>query len=245
MEPAVSKVPKIQRLRTRREVVMDINFSTKNLIVSNYQSKAGGKLINMASALHPNILLQDERLARSKMTGEQDVKTSFDMIWWTFAEKKRTGDHIEFGCVDLTGFHGGQLEVDITHDDKASNTLWRQLTNQEKFYFFMVDHGKGTAFERYINRRTLRLRNFEWLVAQRGDDADLDTQPELPNQHTVDMSSIQDRVGFNKEIRAIFDFINLPQPSEAQVFDQCLEDIRKGFLETYKIGFNKGETNDR
>ena len=224
---------------------MNINFSTKNLIVSNYQGKAGGKLINMASALHPNVLLQDERLARLKMNGEQDVMNSFDKVWWTFEEKKRTGDHIEYGCVDLAGFHGGQLDEDITYDEKDSNSLWRELTNQEKFYFFMVDHDRGMSFKRYINRRTLRLKNYGWLIEQRGIDADLDIQPELPNQHTVDMSSIRDQIAFNKEIRAIFDFINLPQPSEAQVFDQCLEDIRKGFLETYKIGFNKGETNDR
>lgn len=225
---------------------MDINFSTQNLIVSNFERNAGGKFINMVLALHPDILLQDEGLAKRKMNGVEDIESSYKDASRTFTEKSQTGQHKEYGCTELAGFNGFDLQRDTQADEKRCNGFWIDLTNQERFYFFMVDHGEGTIFHRYGNRKTIRLKNYEWIVQARGVSSEnRSRQVHLENVIHVDMSSIKDQVAFNKEIRSVFDFIGVSQPNEQQVFDHFLEKLRKGFLETLKIGFNKGETNDR
>ena len=221
---------------------MDINFFTEKLIVTTFQPLAGGKFINMALALHPNILFQDEKLARLKMMGKQDIEKSFQTTSSTFSKKIELGQHIEYGCEGLAGFHGGMLDSDIKADEKNCNQLWIELTNQQKYYFFMVDCSPGDEiqFKRYPNRKTLRLKNHEWIIDQRGGSPAIYNKPDLPNSFCFDMSSIKDSIAFRKEIYSVLDFLGLAL-SDAQVFESYLEHLRKGFLQTYKIGFESGE----
>lgn len=219
---------------------MEINFSTENLIVTNYPGKAGGKFINMVLALHPNIVFQHENLARLKMTGKQDLDSSFTTALKVLEAKRDRGVHVEYDCTLLADFNSLHLDDDIMADEKRSNQLWKELTNQEKFYFLMVDHDDGRSFKRYPNRKTLRLINFDWIVSDRGGpypQSDKCTQEHLSNSYDLDMSSIKDTMAFDKEINKILDFIGVEQPENEELFKAHLETLRKTFLETYKIGF--------
>ena len=223
---------------------MEINFSTENLIVSNYPGWAGGRFIQIALALHPNILFQNENLARSKMMGEQDIESSYKTASVVFDEKRKTGRHVEYGCQGLAGFHCGHLVGDITADEKLGNQLWKELTNQKKFFFFMVNPGDTKSFRRYTNRKILTLKNFEWIIEQRGGQPDEPMAEDLTNPHSFDMNSINDSILFKNEIYSVLKYLDLPQTNDQVVFEMYLDNLRKGFLETYKIGF-ESDNDDR
>jgi len=237
---------------------VEINFSTENLIVMNYPGMAGGKFINKVLALHPMILLQHEKFAKIKMAGEQDIESSFAIIEEILNAKKNRLEHIEFDDDLLAEFNAPELNFNDKRDEEKSNELYRELTNQKKFYFLMIDHQDGTAMKRYVNRKTLRLINYEWIVDDRivkpladlswqeklphltrmtGGTYDQSKQANIPNLHHFDMSSLQAKDLFKAEINNALDFIGLSQPEEYEVFYRCVEDLRKGFLDTYKIGF--------
>ncbi len=238
---------------------MEINFSTGNLIVTNYPALAGGKFINKALALHPMILLQHEKFAKMKMSGEQDIESCFAIINKILDAKKNRLEHVEYDDTLLADFNGMELYLDIKRDEEKSNELYKELTNQKKFYFCMIDHADGTAMKRYVNRKTIRLTNFEWIVDGRieksladlpwhekvphltrmtGDTYDQSKQANIINLHHFDMSSLQAKDLFKTEINNALNFIGLTEPAEFEVYYRCLEDLRKGFLDTYKIGFN-------
>lgn len=237
---------------------VEINFSTENLIVTNYPALAGGKFITKILALHPMILLQHQKFAKMKMAGEQDIESCFAITKKILDAKKNRLEHVEYDDTLLADFSGNDLHIDIKRDEEKSNKLYRDLTNQKKFYFCMIDHQDGTAMKRYVNRKTLRLRNYEWIVDDRiakpladlpwhekvphltrtyGDTYDQSKQASIPNLHHFDMSSLQEKELFKTEINKALDFIGLSEPEEYEVFYRCLEDLRKGFLDTYKIGF--------
>ena len=239
---------------------MEINFSTKNLIVTNYPGHAGGKFINKALALHPKVLFQQEKMARSKMAGQQDIESSSALIQRILNAKKLRNEHIEYDCYLISDFNYLDLNKDIMADEKKCSNFWKELTNQDEFYFFMIDHGDGTAFKRYLNRKTLRLVNFEWLVDDRaperirelpswtekarhlstiyrGDVYEVSKMADLSNLFLFDMNSLKDSALFKEEITKVLDFIGLPIPEDDKIYFSCLEEIRNVFLETYKIGF--------
>lgn len=236
---------------------MDINFSTENLIVTIYPPFAGGKFINKALALHPMILLQHEKFAKMKMSGEQDIDSSFQQVLKVLEAKKKRITHIEYDDNLLANFHQNHLDSDITADEKLSNQLWRELTNQKKFYFIMTSHYDGKPFRRYTNRKSLKLINFEWLVDQRLDEplrtrtwpekiSDLNkaygglydqSMNNLPNPHPFDVSAIKSDGSFTNEIYKVLEWLGLSAPNDKELFDLNLERLRKAFLETYRIGF--------
>ena len=237
---------------------MEINFNTGNLIVANYPGMTGGKFINKALALHPKILFQHEKFARSKMAGEQDIESSSAQVQRVLNAKKVRNEHIEYDDTLIANFNHGNLYQDIMTDEKICSDFWRELTNQDEFYFCMIDHGDGTAFKRYSNRKTLRLVNFEWLIDDRspekirklpwtekakhlsilsGDVYEESRLADLSNLLPFDMTSVKDSQAFKKEITKVLDFVGLPVPKDDKIYFSCLEDIRNVFIETYKIGF--------
>jgi len=224
---------------------VEINFSTENLVVTNYPDWGGGKFIQMALALHPDILLQQERLARLKMEGKQDIYDSYMSVMKTFEAKKMRKHHIEYGCNFLAGFSGSHLDLDILADEKMCIQLWKTLTNQEEFYFFMVDHGDGKSFRRYINRKTLRLKNCGWIIEKRKGSYDEPEQENLPNSFQFDMNSVKNSEDFLNEINLALDFIGVAHFRDQKVFSTHLEKIRETFLETFTIGFGKEGTYDK
>ena len=222
---------------------MDINFSTQNLITIHYPRKAGGKFINMVLALHPNILFQHEMLAKIKIAGKQNILKSFETVMWTFNKKIQTGNHIEFDNNALSGFNRIHLDDDITADEKLCNQLWRDLTNQRKFYFLMTDHKDGSAFRRYNKRKILKLINYDWILELRqseNNEASFeDKLVTLSDPYTFDMLAVKESNLFVREIKKVFDYLDLDQPDDQTVFAKHLEALRTAFLKTCKIGMDK------
>ncbi len=230
---------------------MKINFNTKNLIVLNYPRGAGGKFISLALAVHPRVLIQEEKMARLMMRRGADKSMGFNLAMKTFEKSEKINSHFEFGCEALSGFNAEHLVKDLTADEKVSNDLWKELTNQDKFYFFMVDHSTESFYSRYKNRKTIRLINYDWIMKDRR----IDKKVNLPfvfeenldrNLNdlsiTFNMESIKDSILFVKEVNNILSFLGLDVETDST---EQIEKLRKRFMETFKTGFNKGETNDR
>ena len=228
---------------TNQENRSSINFLTENLITIHYPREGGGKFINMVLALHPSILFQHELLAKAKIAGKLDLTKSFDTVMWTFNEKIRTGNHVEFENFVLAGFNRVHLDNDITADEKQSNELWRDLTNQQKFYFLMTDHKNGSSFRRYTKRKILKLVNYDWILQLRkskNNEASFEKKlVPLSKAYTFDMSAIKECNLFFEEIIKVFDYLDLEHPDDQTDFATNLEALRKAFLKTCKIGFTK------
>lgn len=237
---------------------VDINFHTENLLIIHYPSLAGGRFVIMALALHPEFLFQHKAHAISKMAGEQDIDGSYKIAQTILNMRRLRGQHIEHDCHLLANFGCGDLIQDITADEKMCNQLWYELTNQEKFYFAMISHKDTLEFKRYINRKTITLTNFEWIIKERQDKnheswlnepylkkfdssvrewVDQSKKEKLPNRCFFDMTSLKDAQAFNNEIDMVLDFLGISQPAQNTLFQSRLEELRQTFLETYKIGF--------
>ena len=217
---------------------MDINFNTDRLVVLNYPGGAGGKFISLALGLHTNILIQEKTMARRMMKQSVDPAMSFKLAMKTFEKAEETNSHFEYGCLQLAGFNSDLLNQDNTADEKVCNDFWRELTNQDKFYFFMVDHSNKNLFSRYTNRKTIRLINYDWIMKDRGIDKQDNLDQDIEGESiTFNMESIKENTSFVDEVNKIFNFFGLV--AETGHLEQ-LNELRERFIQTFKIGFNKG-----
>ena len=222
---------------------MDINFGTDKLIIMKYPPGAGGKFISLALNVHPDVLPQDEKLAKKKIEeGFKNLKLGFKISMKTFEIKRQKKKHIEYGCKELAGFNGLFLTrqgIDI--DEKIANNFWRELTNQSKYYFFMIDHTDLNLYRRYINKKVIVLKNFDWILKGRPyfknkiniEKVKFPTTTET--DFCFDMLSLQDQTFFKNELDKVLEFLNLKKFNLEMSND--IEILRKNFLETYKIGF--------
>ena len=222
---------------------MDINFQTDKLVIIKYPTLAGGKFLSLCLAIHPDILHQDQWMAKTKMQKDFDQKKSLEMSKIPFSKKLKDGNtHYEFGCWQLAGFGAPALTVDIKADEKTANELWTELTNQNRYHFCMVEHtDEAIAWTRYPNRKTIILRNFEWIMEKRNKKCSEVWYNNLKeenykNRINFDMSLLQNDKAFLQEIEQVFDFLGLDK-----VEDLYLLELRNSFLETLTIGFNIGE----
>ena len=222
---------------------MEINFNTDKLVVLVFQGGAGGKFLSLCLNLNHNVLIQDERLAKIQMRMKDNTKFSHELALRSFNKKHETSTHHEYGCMELAGFNSSDLDDNRKLDQNlASNGLFKELTNQDKFFFFMVDHTNFDLFKDYPNRKTIRLHNYKWILDDRGIEFKQRWAEEnevLQNQgFWFDMGSTKDSGRFNDEISSASRYLGL-------AFDQAerLEILRRKFLQTLKIGFdNKEET---
>ncbi len=218
---------------------MDINFSTDRLIVMNYPTCAGGKFISLALGLHPNILPQAQKEARLQMKEGASPMMGFDLAMKTFEKKTDTNKHFEYGCLQLANFYSSDLEDDATADERLCNDLWRELTNQNKFYFFMTDHSELNIYSKYVNRKTIKLINYEWVLKERKEtrvklEHDIDG-----DSIAFDMESIKEKSLFINEIYKIFNFLGLEELTKTVDYSVQFDTLRTSFLDTNKIGFTK------
>tara|TARA_E500000331_G_scaffold356888_1_gene416647 strand:- start:1167 stop:1847 length:681 start_codon:yes stop_codon:yes gene_type:complete len=224
---------------------MEIDFTTRNLVIMHYPAGAGGKFIQMALALHPQILFQDEILAKTQMKRGLDGKKSFDIAMWTFNKKIKTGRHVELGCQRLAGFNSNHLRDDMNADEKMCNDTWRKLTNQEEFIYFMTEHGNGNQYRKYANRKVIKLKNFEWIIqARRGrqEDTGFDaTLTESPTSIHFDMETLRSRNKFESEIIKTLAFVGVRDIDQEAEYSEYLDKLRMTFLNTFEIGFEPGE----
>ena len=218
---------------------MDINFNTDRLVVLNYPVGAGGKFISLALGLHPNILIQEKTMAILMMKQGADPMMGFKLAMKAFEKTEETNSHFEFGCSQLSGFNAGMLNQDNTADEKVCNDLWRELTNQDKFYFFMVDQNNGSkTYSKYVNRKTIRFINYEWVMKDRGLDKQEFLDQDIDGESIAfNMESIKESTSFADEVYKIFKFLGLVADPGHQ---EQLNELRGRFIQTFKIGYNKG-----
>ena len=217
---------------------MDINFNTDRLVVLNYPGGAGGKFISLALGLHPNILIQEQTMARLMMKQGADPMMGFKLAMKAFEKTEETNSHFEFGCSQLSGFNAGMLNQDNTADEKVCNDLWRELTNQDKFNFFMVDHSNKNPYSRYTHRKNIRLINYDWIMKDRGIDKQDNLDHDVEGESiTFNMESIKENTSFVDEVYKIFKFLGLVAETG---HPEQLNQLRERFIQTFKTGFNKG-----
>lgn len=212
---------------------MDINFNTDRLIIINYPRYTGGKFISMALGLHPNILIQEQTMARLQMREGANPMIGFNLAMETFKKTKEKSKNFEWGCMELANFNVKSLQADARADETRCNDLWRELTNQNKFYFFMADHTDLNMYSKYVNRKTIRLTNYEWILKKRNKIA-VKLEHDIDGDSIAfDMESMKEKSSFIDEIYKIFNFLGLAR-SEAinrpRIAIQ-LETLRTSFLD--------------
>ena len=216
---------------------MVINYDTNKLIILKYPPGAGGKFLNVLLNLHPNILIQEKLMAKYQMKN-MSIEFGYELAMKTFKNIKKTGEHFEFGCNQMANFNCYDLEKDIDSDENKSNGFWKELTNQNEFYFFMVEHYAHSLYRKYPNRKTIILENYDWILEGRNKKMKfIDSTP--TNSIFFDMNSIQDNMAFNNEFEKIILWLELDMPIKTFDFYNKLESLRTNFLETYKTGFDK------
>jgi len=216
-------------IATRTEHLMEINYNTDRLIILNYPAGAGGKFISLCLALDPAVIHQDEKLARAKIAGKINKDYSFQ-ISKTVLTKSAT-EHFELGCAQLAGFNLGQ---EIVTQCILANNLWKELTNQNEFYFFLVDiHGGQWAH--YPNSKHILFKNYEWIMKARGltDQKIHEVIFIKDNIIDFDQSTIKDRTAFKNEMRKLFGFFKYSDPNWDHI-----EELRSIWIDTFTIGFN-------
>ena len=216
---------------------MEINFNTDKLVVLVFQRGAGGKFLSLCLNLNHRVLIQDKKLARIQMRLQDNTKFSHELALRSFDKKYKTSKHHEYGCVELAGFHSGHLKANKEfNQNSVATSLFKELTNQDRFFFFMVDHYHLDLFKDYPNRKSIRLENYKWILDDRGikfNQRWADENKVMRDQEFwFDMSSIKDSGRFLKEINRASRYLGVD-------FDQSnmLEVLRTKFLQTYKIGF--------
>jgi hypothetical protein len=213
---------------------MDINHNTRNLTVMHYPGGAGGKFVTLALGLHPQVLPQDRLLAEAKMRlGDRCLGR--DVALHGFHRKRQSGSHWELGCKELAGFNGASLRQDPRADDRAANPLWRRLTHQSQYHFFLIDNTPGDEFARYPLKRNVVLTNYAWIMENRGlraPEGFTGTKP-MRDQHPFDMARVKDPVGFRDEVRGCLGYMAL----SGDLDWADLERVRQGFMDTHRIGF--------
>ena len=217
---------------------MDINYDTDRLIVLRYPPGGGGKFISLALNLSPDILVQDEKMARLQTKHKFHPRMSFDLAMNTFNRKKQTNRHIEYGCNQLANFNAGDLLEDPDADQKLSNDLWKILTNQTEFYFFMMDQTADDQYKKYKNKKVVSLKNCGWILQNRNINAS-DTN-NIGQGIFFNMESVKSTDAFCRKIKSTLQHLGASIPTNNN-FSQQLESLRKNFLEVLSIGFLKKE----
>ena len=209
---------------------MEINLYTKNLIILKYPSNAGGKFIRLCLAINEKILHQDKYLAKKKITKKLTQLNSFKISKSILEKKISIQQHFELGCDQLAGF---KAKHSVIEQEKLANEFWKELTNQNEYKFFMVDH-HGKNWSHYPNSKHIFFENYDRILELRNlNNKNIQRlKPYNDNHIKFDMESVFDKTSFYKEISKISNFLNINQINI--VF---IEEMRKLFLKTVSIGF--------
>ncbi len=211
---------------------MEINFNTKNLLILNYSPLSGGKFISLCLGISEKVLHQSKDLAIAKMTERWTQNKSYNVSRGVLEKKKKTNAHHELGCFQLSGFHGG---YSLTEQQKQANDLWKELTNQSEYFFFMTDHFGG-QWTHYPNARHILFKNPEKILKLRNQHIKNKNYELLSNDKNYiefDQETIFDSIDFYKEIYKVCNFLNIDE-----IDSVFIEDMRNLFLNTISIGFN-------
>jgi len=226
---------------------MDINYNTEKLIIIKYPPGAGGKFVSLCLGLHNKILPQHDTLAKEKiLQPNPNVEIGYNHALNTFTQKIELNKHFEYGCLQLAGFNLKDLHQNPDADVVLSNNLWKELTNQKDYFFFMIDDYGFNTYKKYTKRKTIYITNYNWLLKARNlpiqSSSEIDRLKKILEKHKnnncidFDIETVQKQTSFQKEIDKVFKFLGLSFDSYSY-----LEKLRLKFLQTLKIGFDGEE----
>lgn len=216
---------------------MITNFKTNKLIVLNYPSHAGGKLLSQILALSNDVLFQDRFLAETKMAGKLNEVSSMSVVRQIYNKKIQTNCHAELGDCQLSNLNFDQFK---NNNFKATTgKFWDLLTNQNRFYFILTNHeNKHNLYPEYPNSKHIILKNYERILELRHQNQ----QPKIfqipvEQSEAFDMSTVFNKDEFYQEILRICDNLTINAPTQ-----NYIDETRELFLKTVSIGYYKNET---
>jgi len=209
---------------------MKINFNTKSLIILEYLPMAGGKFISLCLAISEKILHQHKMLANKKIQKKWTQLESFKVSKKVLEKKIFLQKHFELGCTELAGF---SFHVPVIQQESQANNFWKELTNQNEYKFFMVDH-HGKKWSHYPNSQHIIFKNYDKILKLRNSFYDnlYKFSTHDKNHIEFDLETIFDDINFYKEISKTCNFLNIKQINPTYI-----EEMRKLFLKTINIGF--------
>jgi len=207
---------------------MEVNYQTDRLIIINYPGGAGGKFISLCLAVAENILHQDYKLAKIKIQKKLNETKSFD-ISSKVLNKSAPYQHFELGCYQFAGFSFFIKE----RQEELANDLWRQSTNQQNYFFCMMNNRSSNAWKDYPNSKHIILKNYDWILKKRNIKIPLtvDTKT-FGNYIEFDMESCKDKSSFVGSMDEVCNFLNIKIENK-----ELLDLLRLDFLKTFQWGF--------
>ncbi len=209
---------------------MEIDYQTKCLVIINYPVGSGGKFISLCLALADNVLHQDYYLANTKMQKKLNAKSSFD-ISSKVMNKSSLGQHFELGCKEFAGFNMYNKD----QQKELANDLWKKCTNQEVYYFCMMNNSIANGWKDYPNAKHIILKNYDWILKARNkkipEEVDIKT---FKNYIEFDMESCKDKVSFARAIDKICVFLDIKIEDK-----ELLDSLRLDFTKTFQLGFER------
>jgi len=214
-----------------------INVETKKLIVFYYPFGAGGKFISRCLTLHPKVLLQDKDLVKSKLKNYHNENMNFKIAMAHLVAIEKRNSHIEDSTLTFSGFNSKNLKENI-NGDKDANPLFHILTNQDDYYFIMMQNLEleKDLFINYPNKKQIILTNYEKVHKARHIKLPKENIIKTDNSIEFDMNSINNDTLFANEIEKTFTFLGLKIENY-----EYIEKLRIKFLKTYTIGFAVGK----
>ena len=214
---------------------MEKNLQTNNLIQINYPVDAGGKFISLCLAVNDQVLHQHKKIAQSKINKKWNENKSFDVSKSVILKSIKINSHYELGCLLLSGFMASQS---IDEQNRYATDFWKELTNQNEYYFCLMNNTTTNRLSQYKNSKHITLKNWEWIMDAR-KVYNFEHHPwkfdHSKHTHTFfDMSSIKEANAFKNEITLLFSFLKLKLPNL-----EYLEKLRQYWVETFTIGYCK------
>ncbi len=209
---------------------MEINHQTDRLIIINYPAGAGGKFISLCLAIAENVLHQDYQLAKSKIKKKLNEIGSF-AISFKVLSKSSVDQHFELGCEQFAGFNAFYKEW----QDERSNDLWIQCTNQQNYFFCMMNNFPFNKWEDYPNSKHIILKNYDWILKERNKKIPPTIDIKTFGKYIeFDMESCKNKFTFLESINTVCDFLNIKIENK-----ELLNGLRSQFLQTFRLGFKK------
>ena len=210
---------------------MNINYQTDHLIIINYPAGAGGKFISLCLALSENVLHQDYILATLKLKSCLKEIQSFRISSAVMNKSIKENNHFELGCIQLAGFNVYSKD----QQEVLSNVLWKECTNQKKYFFCMMNNSNINRWNDYPNAKHIILKNYTWILKKRNlEKKDFQTvnKDTFKNYIDFNMESLLEKNSFLNCFDSLCNFLKIEIKNKT-----LLEDLRLTFLKTFKIGF--------
>ena len=217
---------------------MPINLNTTNLIIIHYRPGAGGKFIHSCLALHHKILHLHPLFAHNKLKKKWSERKSFKVAKTFLDLTRKHQTLIEFGHgKEIYGF---QYDDDEKQIKESANNFFIDLTHQTKFYFCLTNHEKNN-YDIFVKAKNIFLTNDSIPMKKRSkyyleqNQKSINYHKNYKNYFLFDMSTLENRLGFIKQVDQTVKWIGLKEIENKNLIDL----LRISWLENFKISIQK------